>query len=313
MNERALIRTLGRLLPGHRSVITGIGDDAAVVRNPSDKLFDLVLTSDPVIEGVHFTADAPAPAIGHKAVARSLSDLAAMGAEPLWALVDLVAAARTPASRLKAIYRGLAATAHKHGLTVVGGDTAGGPRLELHVFAVGRVPRGRAILRSGARPGDVIFVTGMLGGSISGRHLSFAPRVVEGSWLRAEGWATAMIDLSDGLASDLRRLTEMSRTGAVIDSAAVPVSKAALRNKDGCPAIAHALADGEDYELLFTVAPRKAAGFQRAWRKSFSLRISRVGVMTDERGLVECLDVNGKRSELADGGYEHFFGDNRKS
>ena len=119
-----------------------------------------------------------------------------MGAEPLWGLIDLVAPAVTAVARVEAIYDGAQATAARFGLAIVGGDCAGGTALELHVFAAGRVPRGTAVLRSTAQAGDDLYFTGALGGSLAGRHLNFLPRIKEGSWLRAQGWATAMMDLS---------------------------------------------------------------------------------------------------------------------
>ncbi|MEI6809138.1 MAG: thiamine-phosphate kinase [bacterium] len=309
LGERALIKRLGRLLPQTRGVIVGIGDDCAIVRTVSDKSYDLVLTSDPVIEGVHFAAGEKPLLVGRKAAGRVLSDLAAVGAEPLWALVDLVAPADTPVTKIEGIYRGLAGMAGRHGLTIVGGDTAGGACLELHVFAVGRVPHGRAILRSGAKPEDVVFVTGSLGGSRAGKHLRFEPRLAQGQWIRARGAASSMIDLSDGMASDLRRVAEMSGTGALINLAGIPVSTEAMKGKGGRSPLSHALFDGEDYELLFTVPVRKAAALERAWRTKFTtVRLSRVGSMTAGRGNVKCVGPDGRHTLLKDGGYEHFIG-----
>lgn len=314
LGERALIKRLGRLLPQTGSVVVGIGDDCAVVRNVSDKRYDLVLTSDPVIEGVHFAADEKPWLVGRKAAGRVLSDLAAVGAEPLWALVDLVAPADTTLMKLESVYRGLAGMAGRHGLTIAGGDTAGGPLLELHVFAVGRVPHGRAVLRSGARPGDVLFVTGALGGSRAGKHLRFEPRLAQGQWIREHGFATSMIDLSDGLSSDLRRLAEMSGTGALIDPVRIPVSHEALKSRGGRSSSSHALYDGEDYELLFTVPVGKTSTFERSWKKKFAtIRLSRIGVMTDGKGIVKCTTPDGRHTVLKDGGYEHFIDGNTQS
>lgn len=312
--ERGLIKRLTRFLPRGRCVVVGIGDDCAVVRLPSDRQFDLVLTSDPVIEGVHFRSGEKPVLIGRKAVGRVLSDLAATGAEPLWALVDLVAPPEMPVVTIGGIYRGLGAMAGRHGLAVVGGDTAGGPSLELHVFAVGRVPRGRAILRSGAKAGDIIFSTGSLGGSIGGRHLRFEPRLEQGKWVSRYGWASSMIDLSDGLASDLRRLCEMSGVGASIDADAVPIADSAMRGSHGGRSpLEHALYDGEDYELLLTVPAHKARSFERAWKKKFALRIARIGVMNTVRGVVCCIAPDGGRTILKDGGYEHFLDSDPRS
>ena len=302
--ERAVIERLARILPGGcRDVVTGIGDDCAVVRTPGAR-HDLLLTSDPVIEGVHFPAGTPPRRIGHKLVGRALSDIAAMGGEPAWALIDLVAPGATPARRVEEIYRGAAALAGRHGLAIIGGDTASGPVLELHVFAVGRVPRGQARLRSGARAGDILYVTGSLGGSIRGRHLSFEPRLAEGQWLRT--FATAMIDLSDGLATDLGHLAAMSGVGAEIRRDAIPVSAAARQLRDGRTPLDHALCDGEDFELLFTVPAARRRVFERAWSRRFALRCTAIGAITPRRSGLRIRGADGQARALTGAGYEHF-------
>jgi len=311
IGENEWIRRLPRMVPLRSDVVTGIGDDCAVVR--TDGRYDLLLKSDPVIEGVHFAPDVPGERIGHKAVGRVLSDLAAMGGEPLWILMDLVAPARTATARVKAVYRGAARLARRHGVAIVGGDTSRGPALELHVFAVGRIPRGRAVLRSGARAGARVYVTGRLGGSLSGRHLRFQPRLSEGRWLREGGWATAMMDVSDGLAADLPRLAAASGVGVEIEAEAIPVSAAAKRAVTVAgmrSGLAHALGDGEDFELVFTVAERKAAAFAKAWRRRFRLPCSAIGRITRLAGRV-VLREGGRIVPLAASGYEHFRPDAR--
>lgn len=305
IGEDNLIRRLKRLVPGRADVITGIGDDCAVVRAGPRALYDFLLKSDPVIEGVHFAPEAEGLWIGHKAVGRVLSDLAAMGGEPMWLLVDLVAPPTTPVARIESIYRGMAKLARRFGAAIVGGDTSSGETLEVHVFAVGRIPRGKSVLRSGARVGDVLYVTGALGGSGVGRHLKFAPRVAEGQWLRQSGWVTAMMDVSDGLATDLRRLGKASGTGAVLDVERIPVSDDARRIKDKRPALDHALADGEDFELLFTLRRQKSVAFESAWRKAFRLPCTRIGEMTAKPGKVY-LREGQTCKELTLHGYEHF-------
>ena len=315
LGEREVIRRLARRLPTRPDVRAGIGHDVAVVAGGG--AFDWLLKSDAVIEGRHFLPDTPARRIGHKAVGRVLSDLAAAGGEPLWALVNLVAPAATGFDRVQGVYRGLAALARRHGLAIVGGDTAEGPVLELHVFAVGRAPRGTALLRSGARPGDRLYVTGALGGSRAGRHLRFAPRVAEGQWLRAGCWATAAIDLSDGLATDLGHIVEMSRVGAELFADKIPIARAIARSpanavrkgaarRSGRTPLAHALCDGEDFELLFTVPARRAAAFETAWRKKFRLAVTCIGAITRRSGRIDLVDVRGRRAPLRGAGFEHF-------
>lgn len=305
IGEDNLIGRLKRLVPGRADVIAGIGDDCAVVRTGRHDPHDLLLKSDPVIESVHFLPDAKGAAIGHKALGRVLSDVAAMGGEPLWVLVDLVVPPLAPVARIEALYRGMAKLARRYGVAIVGGDTSRGQVLEVHLFAVGRVRRGTAILRSGASAGDRLYVTGVLGGSRLGHHLRFEPRLAEGQWLRASGVVTAMMDVSDGLATDLRRLAAASGVGALLDIPRIPVAPAARRLKEGRSAVEHALVDGEDFELLFTVPQRKTAGFERAWTRAFRLPCTGIGEVTAKRGKVEWRDGQ-KGGELTLHGYEHF-------
>ena len=292
IGERALIARLARRLRAGLHVSAGIGDDSAVVRVPGSK-YDLLYTTDAVIEGAHFLRSAGAAGIGHKAAARVLSDIAAMGGEPMYLLVNLVCARGTSVARLEAVYRAMAATAERHGAAVIGGDTASGRVLELHVFGVGRVARGGALLRSGARRGDVIYVTGRLGGSIHGKHLTFQPRLREGQWLR--GWATSMIDLSDGLATDLSHITAQSCAGADVQAGRVHARCArAAKN------LAGALTDGEDFELLFTVPRKKSSAFEKAWRAKFKLACAAIGTISSRRGI----RMDGRKMTAS--GFEHF-------
>jgi thiamine-monophosphate kinase len=305
LGELALVERITKWLPEDTRVIVGPGDDCAVVRGTADAQTDWVLTSDPLVQGIHFTADASPKAIGHKAVGRVLSDLAAMGAKPAWGLINLVAPGTTDAEIVDDIYEGMTTLASKHGFLIVGGDVAQGPTLELHVFGIGEVPRESAILRSGSRPGDVLFVTGSLGGSCAGGHLHFEARVQEGQWLR--NWATAMIDVSDGLAGDLRHLCDMSKTGCDLNTSAIPIATAATTLADGTPPLDHALHDGEDFELLFTVPERKLDSFSDAWHKAFpDLACSMIGIMTNQTGLVRCIFPDGESVALERGGYTHF-------
>lgn len=305
--ELGLIARLGALLPTQPDVIVGIGDDAAVVRPSPDAPDDLVLTSDPVTEGTHFTRNTDGEAVGHKAVGRVLSDLAAMGASPDWALLDLAVPPGTPAARIDAIYRGAARIADRYGLSLVGGDTSCASLLSLHVFGIGRVPRGAALLRSGAAAGDILYVTGRLGGSRAGRHLLFEPRIAQGLWLRETGYARAAIDLSDGLARDLPHLAASSGVGARIRLDDIPVSPDAL-TMDGA-ATDHALQDGEDFELLFAVSPGNAAAFLSSWRDTFDLPCTAIGVATPDAGHIVLETSDGAEQPLQDNVFRHFGGD----
>ncbi len=306
IGERAMIRLLIRGGLARADVIVGPGDDCAVVRPVDGVRYDYLLKSDPVIENVHFTCSTPGAAVGHKALGRVLSDIAAMGGEPLWALVNLVAPDTMSVARVRNVYAGLRRLAGRWRVAIVGGDVTRGPRLEAHVFGVGRVPRGRAILRSGARPGDRLFVTGTLGGSRHGKHLAFQPRLAEGRWLQARCGVTAMIDLSDGLATDLCHLIGQSRVGAELILTSVPQASAIGKSLSRCSALRHALCDGEDYELLFSVPPTRATPLMRAWHAKFRTPCACIGRITDRRDIIECVDERGKRTRLDSTGYEHF-------
>lgn len=303
--EREAIRRLARRVGAGPGVTLGIGDDCAVAQMEGSD-WDLVLTTDPVIEGVHFLPDTDPGRIGHKAAGRCLSDIAAMGAEPLWALIDLVAAPDESMERLERIYDGATALCGRHGAAIIGGDLARGPRLELHVFAVGRVPRGTAVPRGGARPGDALYVTGSLGGSFAGKHLDFEPRLAEGAFLRSGGWAAAMMDVSDGLAADVRRIAEQSRCGVELWPHAIPIA-GAVRDAPGPRSpLEHALCDGEDFELLFAVRAGREAEFQTAWSARFTVSVTPVGRIVDaSKGLI-LRGMDGIARPLNNEGYQHF-------
>ena len=197
------------------------------------------------------------------------------------------------------------------GCTIAGGDLARTPRTHVHVFAVGHVPRGQARLRSGARPGDIVFVTGTLGGSGAGRHLSFEPRLEAGVHVRR--WATALMDVSDGLATDLRHLIARSGVGAELDEAALPLSPVLKRRhpsaSDHRIRVEHALCDGEDYELLFTVPAAKRTAFVRSWRRKFDLPCTPIGRITARTGRLLCVGAQGERRVLHKTGFAHFGGE----
>ncbi len=264
--------------------LKAVGDDCAVLPQPGSD-FDLVLTSDPLIQDVHFTQEATPEQIANKAAGRVLSDFAAMGAEPQYLLINVVAPPEQKFQTLEKIYAEFSNLWKNFGVEIVGGDLAQGSALELHVFGAGRVPKGTALLRSGAKPGDLIYVTGPLGGAqASGKHLNFTPRIAEGNRLRETGLVTSMMDISDGLATDLRHILKASNVGAEILSEQIP--------KNGT--LEQALFDGEDFELLFTAPPN--AVFQRS-EQPFPM----IGKITDraEELLLDGEALEGKA-------FEHF-------
>jgi thiamine-monophosphate kinase len=205
----------------------GIGDDAAVLRGPGNRR--LLVASDMLIEGVHFRRRGASPQqIGWKALACNVSDIAAMGGRPLWAVVSLGAPPSTPVRWVDGIYQGLARCARRFNVSLVGGDTVRAPVVVLDVAITGTVERSHLTLRSGARVGDALFVTGRLGGSLrSGRHLRVVPRLREAQVLLRRVRIHAMIDLSDGLASDLWQMSRASEVALRVEAARIPVSRAA--------------------------------------------------------------------------------------
>ena len=308
MNELELIRRLIPILPGNASVVTGAGDDCAVLDvGLADK--HLLFKTDAVVEGIHFNKEAPGRSIGHKALGRCLSDVAAMGGAPLCALVTLGLPHGFDAAQVEAMYRGMSDLAIRHGVAIVGGETTTSPeRVFVSVAVLGTVRQTSCVRRSGAKAGDAIFVTGMLGGSRAGKHLEFEPRLQEGHWLAARGTVHAMIDLSDGLATDLRHLLDASGVGAELLAEAIPVSADARKRsrQSGAPTpLTAALTDGEDFELLFTVPASDAVRLLDDWKEAFpALPLHCIGKITTEHGL--CIrDRRGARP-LEEHGYIHF-------
>lgn len=304
--ELEAIRRFQRHFPQHRGIVTGSGDDCAVVRLSSEAERDLLLTSDPVIEGTHFDPTASPKGIGHKAAGRVLSDIAAMGGRPEWLLANMVAPATATLESLEAVCIGFVGVCNLFGATLAGGDLARGNSLEVHAFGVGSLPAGAAILRSGAAPGESLFVTGSLGASRAGKQFTFLPRVKEGEWLRKGDWATSMIDISDGLVSDAYHIAAASGVDVMLDLSAIPISEAAKEAYGERDHLAHALTDGEDFELLFTVPERRRADFELAWALEFKQNCTCIGSIAEGDGKVRGLSPEGTGSILSPNGYEHF-------
>ncbi|MBM3883678.1 MAG: thiamine-phosphate kinase [Verrucomicrobia bacterium] len=323
MNETELIQRLTRDLPTSPEVVVGPGDDCAVLEvGLADRW--LLFKTDAVVEGVHFTGPTPGDLVGHKALARCLSDVAAMGGQASSALVTLALPPQFEVARVDAIYAGLSRLARRFGVAIVGGETTTHPeRLLLSVALLGWVEKTRCVRRSGARPGAALFVSGELGGSIVKKHLEFEPRLVEARWLVAHFQVQAMIDLSDGLATDLRHLLDASQVGAELLADAIPISGAARERPAGAgpgsagmagdspaplrakPPLLAALTDGEDFELLFAVASQDAVAVLDGWRAQFpQVRLSCIGRTTAGGGL-QLRDRQGVRP-LEVHGYTHF-------
>ena len=309
MNEFELIARLSPTLPTNASVRVGAGDDCAVLDLGIADRFILFKT-DAVVEGIHFNASTLAEKIGHKALARCLSDIAAMAGTPTAALITIGLPRDFDPHFIQAIYSGINSLAAKHNTAIVGGETTTNPeRILISVALLGSVAKDKCMLRSGAKAGDAIFVTGDLGGSGAGKHLDFEPRLAEARWLAENFSVHSMIDLSDGLAGDLPHILKASGVGAEILSDAIPISRSARTKAkaetSAKPPLLAALTDGEDFELLFTVASRQAVPLLDAWKKEFPrLRLSCIGKISATLGL-RIRNKKGVQPVTAHG-YTHF-------
>jgi thiamine-monophosphate kinase len=287
--DKLLARVFPKLNRNSR-VMIGAGDDCAVVKFRGAKDW-LLLKTDCVVEKVHFARETSARAVGWKAMMRALSDFAAMSGIPEFALVTLAIAGKKKASWVSELYRGLNRAAGHFNVAIVGGETSEtvGPTT-IVVSVAGVVERDRCILRSGGKANDDLFVTGELGGSIRGRHLNFLPRIDEARWLTANFKVHAMMDLSDGLGTDLPRLAGASKLSFAIDERTLPVSR-------GCT-VQQAISGGEDYELLFAVSPRQRKRLQKRWQKKFpGLPLTRIGRLNQK---------SKTKNQQLKSGYVHF-------
>ncbi|MDE2091173.1 MAG: thiamine-phosphate kinase [Gammaproteobacteria bacterium] len=294
----------------------GIGDDAAILRVPPGQ--ELVVSVDTLIAGVHFPEDLPAAAIGHRALAVNLSDLAAMGAKPAWALLAL-SLPLADDGWLQKFARGFFALAERHQVALVGGNLARGP-LNITVTVHGLLPSGQALVRSGAQPGDRIYVTGWLGDAAQGlqqlrEHMQITeadncvqrfcfpePRIQAGLALR--GIASAAIDISDGLVADLGHIVQASGVGAQLQVERLTLSPSLLRYKPREQALNLALAGGDDYELCFTV-PEVRLPLLESQAHAFGCPVTHIGEITASKTL-RCLKDDSTDWPLPFAGYRHF-------
>lgn len=295
-------------------ILTGIGDDCAVLRSMPG--YDTLITTDFSLEGVHFRRDwHSSESVGHRCLARGLSDIAAMGGEPIAAFLSLALPHDLPQAWVDGFFRGFARLAKQFQVTLAGGDTAQSPQgIMADIIVIGSVPKGKAALRSGAQSGDGIYVSGKLGASAAAlfqlmkgrrsldpkthrRHFFPEPRIEVGQMLREGELASAMIDTSDGLSTDLAHICEESGVGAEIEAGALPL--ASVGKPSRAVDLEFALHGGEDYELLFTAQPET-----RIPRRMAGVAITKIGRIINGRQ-VFLLDGNSK-SELKPGGWEHF-------
>jgi len=295
LGELGLIKEISGWLGSDRRAVKGIGDDTAVLKYDRNRY--LLFTTDMLIGGVHFKPSrAKAALIGRKALAVNISDIAAMGGVPKYGVVAIGLPPSMKIDFVRRVYMGMKKLADKFDTDIIGGDTNRSDKFVINLSLVGEVKKKNLVLRSGAKPGDTIFVTGRLGGSLkSGRHLSFEPRLKEANFLTKNFKINSMIDISDGLASDLARITESSNVGAVLYEESIPASK-------GCN-VKNALFDGEDFELLFTALKKDADKILKKW--PFKLKLSEVGRITAAKKTVK-LKSGKKEKNIAGKGFRHF-------
>jgi thiamine-monophosphate kinase len=288
----------------HDAVPIGIGDDAAAVRFPSAD--DCLVAVDMLMEGTHFTIPAAsAEQIGRKALAVNLSDIAAMAGRPRFALVSVALNRQHGSEFAQQLFVGLEHLADEFDVTLIGGDTNiwDGPFV-VSVTIMGEETGSGPVARSGAKAGDWILATGRFGGSLNGKHFTFQPRVREALELHQTVSLHAMIDVSDGLAADLLHILDESNVGAVLNADAVPISGAAQSADDGRSPLVHALADGEDFELLFTVAADD--GRRLIDSPPVAVELTKIGEIVEQKTRV-LIDAAGQRLPLTRTGWEHSF------
>lgn len=331
MNEFELIEILkNKSLTLHNSpaaIRVGIGDDCAVL--PKDAKTDLVVTADLLVEDIDFRLSWSKPEfVGHKALAVSLSDVAAMGAKPVWAMLSIgVPASVWRTDFVEKFYEGWFRLAKKYAVELIGGDVSKTPdKIVIDSIVAGEVKKGRAVLRSGAKIGDLIFATGNLGGAAAGlrllengtrfgqsesknlllRQLTPQPRTEIGQVLSKNNLATAMIDVSDGLSSDLAHLCRASGVGAKIYSEKIPLDKnLAEISSENLDFLNFALDGGEDFELLFTIEPQNEKKILRLKNQSKEFKFTRIGEVTETAEIIELISNNETRI-LAAKGFRHF-------
>lgn len=288
---------IGRIAGGikpSKGVIKGVGDDAAVLEYKKDKF--LLITCDMLLEDKHFHRRTPAYLVGKKSLSVSISDIASMGGEPKFFLVSLGVPASLKVKYVDSLYRGIRDTAKKFKIDLIGGDTVNSMKIIIDIALLGEVEKKNLVLRSGAKEKDSIFVTGNIGGSLKERHLNFTPCLKEARFLVNHFKVHSMIDSSDGLTQDLGHILKLSKYGAIIHEENIPISKDAKDFK-------HAIRDGEDFELIFTMSKASGNRLMKAW--PFKRRLSRIGEITAGRGL-KLVRKNGRKEKLEILGYRHF-------
>lgn len=293
IGEKGLIDYFKKGLQLDKSVFRGIGDDTAVIKSGFNKY--LLVTSDMLIEGTHFRKTDLPGFIGRKAISVSVSDIVSMGGKPFYATISLGLPLGLNPGYVFDLWDGIKSQAKKYKISIIGGDTVKSKNVTLDINMIGEVSRKHLVLREGARKGDVIFVSGYLGGSIYGRHLKFEPRIEQSQFLVKNYKPSAMIDISDGLINDLNHILEASNVGAYVFSQLIPIHKNASN-------INEALFMGEDFELLFTLKPKDAYRLM----KSKAHKFFPIGEITDKKKKLEIFDKHMNEIKIKKTGFKHF-------
>lgn len=295
IGEIGLIKRFAGKIRLDKTVVKGIGDDTAVIKWTKDKY--LLFTCDMMVEDEHFKSPPATPyQIGHKALARNISDIAAMGGIPKYAAVSLGINPNTLVSIADGISKGIIDLAKSFKINIVGGDTVKSDKLVIDISLIGEVEKRNLVLRSGAKKGDLIFVTGTIGGSQKGKHLNFTPRIEEAGALVGKFKINSMIDLSDGLLLDLQRILEASSVGCRIYEKLVPVSK-------NSGSFEKCISEGEDFELLFTMTPKEAL---KAAKMKLKTPVSLIGRIIDKREGLRLVCRDGAEKQIEAKGFLHF-------
>lgn len=298
IGEIGLIKRFAKSIRVDSSVVKGSGDDTAVIKWTKDKY--QLFTCDMLVEDIHFKTGRATPReIGRKALARNISDIAAMGGIPKHAVVSMGINPGSQVAFIEKVVAGMIRLANQYKINIVGGDVSKSDKLVIDVALIGEVEKKNLVLRSGARPGDLIFVTGAVGGSAKGRHLDFEPRLAQARILVRNFRINSMIDISDGLVLDLGRILDASHAGARIHESLIPVSKEA-------DSFEKAISEGEDFELLFTMSPQEAKRFFRKGLEMMHAPVTLIGEVLPKKAGYRLVREDGSEKKLGRGGYLHF-------
>ncbi|RJP28167.1 MAG: thiamine-monophosphate kinase [Candidatus Omnitrophota bacterium] len=294
LGEFGLINSFSSRIKNDSSVLVGPGDDCAVIKWDKAKL--LLFSCDMIIEGVDFLARDKPELIGRKALGVSISDIAACSGVPKYAVVSIGLPRKSKLEKAKRIFNGLNSIAREYSINIVGGDLSDSDRLVIDTSILGFVEKRRLVLRSGAKPGDVIFVSGALGALGSGKHFKFIPRVEEARYLTARFDISAMIDISDGLVQDLKHITDRSSVGALVYYSKIPLAR-------GVKDARRALASGEEFELLFSLPKKQAAKLIMERKYKFTP----IGEVVDKKKGLKLIGPSGREMDICRfSGYRHF-------